>query len=68
MLATEEKVEYARLCWPERDPAEFDAYGTTGQKVVERATCAVYKVVTVRQRGSSQQRSLGAGLSPTAAC
>jgi hypothetical protein len=46
MIATPEKVQYARLYWQERSSEEFDAYGTTGQKVVDRTTGDVYKIVT----------------------
>jgi len=42
MAATPERVREARLFWPERDPADFDAYGRTGRKIVDRESGAVY--------------------------
>ena len=30
------------MYWPERSPADFEAYGTTGRKVVDRTTGELY--------------------------
>lgn len=37
-LATRERVARARHYWPERDPADFEAYGTTGRRIADRVT------------------------------
>jgi hypothetical protein len=44
MAATPERVEAARLYWPERRAEEFLKHGSTGRRIIDRETGIVYSV------------------------
>ena len=44
-MATPERVEHARLYWPERNVEDFEPVGTTGRKFRDRTTGAEYVLV-----------------------
>jgi len=44
MSATAERVAHARHYWPERSSEDFDPIGTTGRKIQDRETGALFTV------------------------
>ena len=45
LAASPDRVKHARRYWQERDAGDFEAVGTTGRRVVDRATGEEYVVV-----------------------